>query len=131
MSVYLIFILPNGKETKVYLESKLLIGRGSDCDVVIGEPGVSSHHANISIDSKGKILVEDLNSSNGSYINGDKITKTFLHLNDTLNLNTVKVRIVENNLSPKERTCIGKTDLTNIDSDLTLPGLTLDDKKSS
>lgn len=131
MAVYLIFILPNGKETRVHLESNLLIGRGDDCDVVIGEAGVSNHHANISFDSKGKILVVDLNSSNGSFKNGEQISKTFLQVNDTLNLNKVKVRIEETKLSPNERTNIGKTKASEIKGDLTLPGLTLETKKTS
>lgn len=131
MAVYLDFILPNGQETKVLLESTLLIGRGEDCDVVIGEAGVSLHHANISIDPDGKILVVDLNSSNGSFKNGDQISRTHLQINDTLNLNKVKVRIDATKLVPQERNNIGKTKPSELNKDLTVPGLVLENSKKS
>ena len=131
MAIYLNFILPNGQETKVHLENELLVGRGEECDVVIGEPGISLNHANISIDSHGKILVIDLKSSNGSFKNGDQITRTFLQINDTLNLNKVKVRIDASKLNAKERLRIGTTDVADIRQDLTMPILVLENSKKS
>ena len=131
MVVYLNFILPNGQETKVLLETQLLIGRGEECDVVIDEPGVSLNHANISLEPDGRILVVDLNSSNGSFRNGDQISKTYLQINDTLNLNKVKVRIDITKLSVKDRISIGTTDVSEIRQDLTIPALVLENPKKN
>ncbi len=131
MAVFLIFTLPNGRETKVHLESRLLIGRGDDCDVVIGEAGVSSNHAMISLDSLGKVFIKDLKSSNGSFKNGEQISETHLQVNDVLNINKVKVRIEGCKLTEKERDIIGSSKPSYVESELSLPGLSIVSKKSS
>ena len=46
----------------------LLIGRGSDCDIVVDLDSVSRRHAKIERRS-GKIMVADLQSTNGTYVN--------------------------------------------------------------
>ena len=53
----------------------LLIGRGSDCDIVVDLDSVSRRHAKIERRS-GNILVSDLNSTNGIFI-GDKQVKKY------------------------------------------------------
>lgn len=50
----------------------LIIGRNSSCDHVIAEPMVSARHAKIKWVTNGAIL-EDLGSSNGTFVNGIKI----------------------------------------------------------
>jgi len=58
------------------IKSELLLGRGPDCDIVIPMRQVSRHHARI-VKGKDGSLVEDLNSKNGTYINGrliDEVT---------------------------------------------------------
>ena len=68
---------PLGEESQV-------IGRGGDADIVIDIPGVSKKHFRITV-SKDSCFVEDLGSSNGTFLNdkliqsstaedGDKIT---------------------------------------------------------
>jgi pSer/pThr/pTyr-binding forkhead associated (FHA) protein len=131
MAVYLVFTLPDGGETKVHLASKLTVGRGPECDVIISEPGVSTNHALIAIEPDGRILVQDLKSSNGSFKNGAPIKKTYLQVNDVLNLHRVKVRIDANKLSEDERDNIGITKMSDIaNEELTLPGLSIKPKKS-
>lgn len=44
------------------------IGRGADSDIRIDDPGVSRHHAEILIGSD--VILRDLGSTNGTYING-------------------------------------------------------------
>lgn len=44
------------------------IGRGADADVRIDDPGVSRHHAEVRIG--GDIILRDLGSTNGTYVNG-------------------------------------------------------------
>lgn len=52
----------------------VLIGRGSDCDIVIKSQAVSSHHARIHKTSRGWAL-SDLDSHNGTKLNGKFIDK--------------------------------------------------------
>jgi hypothetical protein len=47
----------------------ILIGRGSDCDIVVADRQVSRHHARVVHSEHGYIL-EDLGSKNGTHLNG-------------------------------------------------------------
>jgi ABC-type multidrug transport system ATPase subunit len=55
-------------------KNRITIGRNSDNDIVLSDPTVSRHHAAISVES-GKYWVEDLDSTNGTYLN-DVLVKT-------------------------------------------------------
>ena len=61
------------------------LGRHPDNQACIDDDGISRFHARISIDGS-KYWVEDLGSSNGTYINGRRITSCELSNGDTLNL---------------------------------------------
>ncbi len=61
------------------------LGRHPDNQACIDDDGISRFHARISIDQT-KYWVEDLGSSNGTYINGRRITSCELNNGDTLNL---------------------------------------------
>jgi ABC-type multidrug transport system ATPase subunit len=63
-----------GKDISSLLATKkeVVIGRSSDCDLVLEDVMVSRRHARIQ-QKDGKVWIEDLNSSNGVYINGKKI----------------------------------------------------------
>jgi len=50
----------------------MLIGRGNDCDIVVNDRQVSRHHAQIVRDGDGYKLV-DLNSKNGTFLNGQQL----------------------------------------------------------
>ena len=54
------------------IKSELLLGRDSDCDIVIPMRQVSRQHARIFKREDGTV-VEDLNSKNGTYVNGHHI----------------------------------------------------------
>ena len=49
----------------------LTIGRASKCDVVIDSGSVSRHHANLLVG--GEVEVEDVGSSNGTFVDGAKL----------------------------------------------------------
>ena len=49
------------------------IGRGTDADVQVDDPGVSRHHCEIVLGSPP--LLRDLGSTNGSYLDGHKVTE--------------------------------------------------------
>lgn len=50
----------------------MLIGRGSDCEIVLPERQVSRHHAKI-INDKGRYVLQDLGSKNGTHLNGVRV----------------------------------------------------------
>lgn len=66
-----------------------LVGRGKDCTVVVNDPSVSRIHAKITHDPDGRILVEDLHSSNGVYVNERRVEVHQVHNGDRIRFGTV------------------------------------------
>ena len=54
------------------LEDLVSLGRGNDNKIIIKDPYVSKNHLKI-VEDEGNYYLEDLNSANGTYLNGDKI----------------------------------------------------------
>ena len=50
-----------------------LVGRGKDCAVTIVDPSVSRIHAKVLKAPDGSLRVEDLKSSNGTYVNNERV----------------------------------------------------------
>jgi DNA-binding winged helix-turn-helix (wHTH) protein len=50
----------------------MLIGRGSDCEIILPERQVSRHHAKI-INVSGQYILQDLGSKNGTHLNGVRV----------------------------------------------------------
>jgi pSer/pThr/pTyr-binding forkhead associated (FHA) protein len=71
---------------------KTTIGRVEDNTFQIAEPSVSSHHCEIFLRGS-EVVVRDLNSTNGSYINGEKITESVLKLGQILRLGQIEMRL--------------------------------------
>ncbi len=68
-------IISGPVETKeVLLEPKgTTLGRGSNCDVILDDAAVSRLHARISQDSFGRWIIEDIESQNGVFVEGQRI----------------------------------------------------------
>ena len=57
----------------------LVIGRGAEADLRLNDPGISRRHALISVSGDPQhpvVTIEDLGSTNGIHVNGNRITKT-------------------------------------------------------
>ncbi len=67
---------PNtGAEFNMQSGSSYLVGTdAASCDIVFQDLSVSRQHARISIDSQDHAAVEDLNSRNGTFVDGEKLT---------------------------------------------------------
>jgi serine/threonine-protein kinase len=73
-----------GKTIRLFAESTL-IGRASDCDVVLRVADVSKHHCRILLE-KRKAIVEDLGSANGTLVNGQRVERAVLQDGDQLDV---------------------------------------------
>ncbi len=71
------------KETAVSHTAAVTIGRLPDNTIVIDNSAVSSHHVRIAREGP-QFVVQDLESTNGTFVNGDKITKRALRHGDTI-----------------------------------------------
>jgi len=69
---------------------KTTIGRVEDNTFQIAEPSVSSHHCEVLLRGND-VAVKDLNSTNGTFINGEKITEAPLKPGQILRLGQVEI----------------------------------------
>jgi pSer/pThr/pTyr-binding forkhead associated (FHA) protein len=70
---------PDGAAQRTYeITSPLIIlGRGTDCDLRLVDPGVSRHHAEIRVED-GEVVLVDLGSTNGTFVNGQPVRRIAL-----------------------------------------------------
>ena len=63
----------------------VIIGRSAPASVIINQAQVSARHAQLLFDGR-QVQVEDLGSTNGTYVNGSKVTRAVLNAGDVLQL---------------------------------------------
>ena len=66
--------LKTTKETVKLTKSRITIGRNKNCQIIINNNTISKEHAVLEFDEDYNCTIKDLNSSNGTYINGQKMT---------------------------------------------------------
>src|SRR5215469_11190406 len=71
---------------------KTTIGRVEDNVFQISEPSVSSHHCEILLRGN-EVVVKDLNSTNGTFINGEKVSESALKPGQLLRLGQIEMRL--------------------------------------
>ena len=74
----------------VLAEAVTVIGRGSEADVVVDDPGVSRRHAEVRVTPHGARLV-DLGSTNGTFVDGERVSSTDLFDGTAVTLGRTKV----------------------------------------
>ncbi len=70
--------------------STITLGRRTTNDVRIASPSVSGNHAKITLDEDG-VWIEDLNSTNGTFINGERISRHRLDHGDEITVGKSRV----------------------------------------
>ena len=71
---------------------KTTIGRVEDNTFAIVDPSISSHHCEVLLRG-AEIVVRDLNSTNGTFINGEKVTETVIKPGQILRLGQIEMRL--------------------------------------
>jgi hypothetical protein len=84
------FIIIGGDRHVSLTEPTVSIGRALDNDVIIDDPRVSRHHAQIR-QRYGHLVLYDLDSSGGTQINGYPVDECVLHSGDVISLAGVEV----------------------------------------
>jgi len=82
-----------GGEFPLRMDREIIIGRSSDLDMVLVEDMVSRKHAKISTQA-GQITIQDLGSTNGTFVNGEKIKRVRLKEGDRILIGTSIIKLV-------------------------------------
>lgn len=89
MEAKLVVFRKNGSKREFPLSvGKTTIGRKQDCDIRIPVASVSRHHVEILVEEDG-VTIRDLNSSNGTTVNGRRVTEEELEPGDQIQVGTV------------------------------------------
>lgn len=67
----------------IAVRNRLVIGRGTDCDLILDEPEMSRRHAVIE-NSGDSIFLRDLGSANGTFVNGVQVRDAILYPDDQI-----------------------------------------------
>jgi pSer/pThr/pTyr-binding forkhead associated (FHA) protein len=82
-----------GGEFPLRENGELVIGRSSDLDMVLIEDMVSRKHAKIAL-APGQITISDLGSTNGTFVNGEKVKRARLKEGDRILIGTSILKLV-------------------------------------
>lgn len=85
------------------LAETITIGRSTSNQVVIDDATVSAHHAVIERADAG-YQIRDLDSTNGVYVNGKRLTLSPIQASDNIVIGTHNLRVVETLPNDLERT---------------------------
>lgn len=81
----LTYVLPAGDST---------VGRDAESDIFLGDVTVSRRHARFTVDERG-LRVEDLGSTNGTYVNGKRVDAFLLSAGDEVMVGKYLLLVVE------------------------------------
>jgi pSer/pThr/pTyr-binding forkhead associated (FHA) protein len=92
-----------GGEFPIVPEKQIVVGRSSDLDMVLVEDMVSRKHARIAM-QQDQIWIEDLGSTNGTFVNGEKIKRARLKEGDRVLIGTSILKVIagEGTAVPRE-----------------------------
>ncbi len=82
-----------GGEFPLVADKQIIVGRSSDLDMVLVEDMVSRKHARIAM-AEDQIWIEDLGSTNGTFVNGEKIKRARLKEGDRVLIGTSILKVI-------------------------------------
>lgn len=88
----LVIITGNAAGTRVELAKEVTTaGRDDNADLLLDDVSVSRHHAIFTRTASGRVTLRDLNSLNGTYVNGARVEETTLHSADEVQVGKFKL----------------------------------------
>lgn len=78
-----VIVITTGDQVMQFRQSRVVIGRSKEADLRVNDPNVSRKHAAIYWNS-GRIMIDDLGSTNGTMVNGYPVTRTMLRPTDVV-----------------------------------------------
>lgn len=108
-------LLPKGGGDPVpLLKKSLLVGRRESCDIVLRFANVSAHHCQLSCED-GYWYVKDLNSKNGTKVNGLRVARKRLSPGDELSVAKHKYEV---SYSPIDLGAVGPPPVDDLPEDV-------------
>ena len=104
-------------DTRFAVDGELLIGRAAtEADGRLGDdPELSRRHARLARGPDGELTIEDLGSSNGTFVNGERLEDVrVLQLGDILRLGTTELAVTDADGHIPEPTQIGSPAVTHV-----------------
>jgi pSer/pThr/pTyr-binding forkhead associated (FHA) protein len=123
MAIVLIIKTEDGQTTELPILGKITIGRSSTSDFKVIDSKMSGQHCKLSINIKGEVQLEDLGSTNGSFINNSRIQMSLVKLNDVIRIGNTLIKILDSKLTATERRAIGYSNYSE-KNEKTVPMLT-------
>lgn len=80
---------------------KTVLGRGSNCDIVIDDPGISRSHMEIDITDHG-VIARDLHSTNGTYVEGHQVPAATLVDGNTITIGRTRILYWASSSEPQD-----------------------------
>lgn len=78
-----------GREFILAYDDFFDLGRAPNVEIVVDDPSVSRVHARLLVESGGTLLVQDLRSTNGTFINGHEVQREHAHVGDRIRFGEV------------------------------------------
>lgn len=99
----IIIIHSGGLQVKKQLtRTPLLMGRSSSCSVKLTDSMVSGKHISIQIGTNGVALFKDLDTTNGTYLNGSNVVESYLYVGDEISIGEIHIEIDPSQLTSRE-----------------------------
>jgi pSer/pThr/pTyr-binding forkhead associated (FHA) protein len=95
------------------------IGRAPDNELPVDNPAVSNYHAKIYAEA-GKLVVEDLNSLNGTFVNDLRVERAALHDGDQIHVGKHHIKVDTSGELPQQMDQTRKASAVGIDSTMVL-----------
>jgi hypothetical protein len=90
-----IYILDINGLKKDLVPGTYTLGRGTEVDIQIHDPGISRKHLSITVDEK--VIVTDLNSTNGTFLGTERVQELIVEDTITFRVGVTEIKIVSEN----------------------------------
>jgi len=71
---------------------RIVVGRSKDADLYVNSPRLSRRHCAVALSQRG-VVVEDLDSSNGTFVNGQRVQQALLRPGDIIQVGGIAIRV--------------------------------------
>ncbi len=85
-------VLRAGNRKREFTQGKVIVGRARDADFRVDDPNVSRQHAAI-FWSNGDVMIEDLDSTNGTMVNGYPVSSTVIRPGDVVVVGDCRITV--------------------------------------